>query len=283
MNKENNFKVKCLDTDGWDFLTKNKVYEFVNGHTFWDEGDSSTYKNYEDFKNHSGFNEGIFELVETCEQKEFDWQEFKAKNIAVHCKTEEEGKDFIKQAYKKGIMWSDKDINRINFDCYKHDTCYSCGAYIKNQLEFCCKAYFEDNKYKMVEWKDYMDDNEDKEKYNLTVQDIIDKADKKATYSLKGSNEDWVYRDGDIVNEYDESLADSYTVGGLLELRFKKLKPQIIKTYIEPMKAVKLISEGKPVWWESETGNNVLFNNPKANKVKIDMLLNGKWFVKEEV
>lgn len=39
--------------------------------------------------------------------KKFNWEEFKDKNnkIAVHCKTEEEAKDFCKQMHEHGLKW----------------------------------------------------------------------------------------------------------------------------------------------------------------------------------
>ena len=39
--------------------------------------------------------------------KKFNWDEFKNKDnkIAMHCKTEEEAKDFCKQMHEHGMKW----------------------------------------------------------------------------------------------------------------------------------------------------------------------------------
>ena len=45
----------------------------------------------------------------------FNWDEFKdADNkIAVHCKTEEEAKDFCKRMYEHGMKWRDGELFRM--------------------------------------------------------------------------------------------------------------------------------------------------------------------------
>ena len=45
--------------------------------------------------------------------KEFNWSEFKDTNniIAVHCKTEEEAKDFCKQMHEHGMRWLERAIS----------------------------------------------------------------------------------------------------------------------------------------------------------------------------
>ena len=45
--------------------------------------------------------------------KKFNWEEFKYKNnkIAVHCKTEEEAKDFCNQMHEHGIgEWKNEEL-----------------------------------------------------------------------------------------------------------------------------------------------------------------------------
>lgn len=56
--------------------------------------------------------------------KEFNWEEFKDKNnkIAVHCKTEEEAKDFCNQMYEHGMKWNNSTnsyIERTNWHVSK--------------------------------------------------------------------------------------------------------------------------------------------------------------------
>lgn len=120
----------------------------------------------------------------------------------------------------------------------------------------------------------------EQEEYNLTIQDIINEKDFKQLY--KSSN-GLVYKInfGELIYKgFDGKWKSNInTLKQILNMKFKKLEP--VKKYIDPMEAVKLISEGKEVWWKSNSGNLVLFNNPNTNNVKIDMLLSGKWFVKE--
>ena len=42
-------------------------------------------------------------------QKEFDWDKFKneSNKIVVHCRTEEEAKDFCRKMHEQGMRWRD--------------------------------------------------------------------------------------------------------------------------------------------------------------------------------
>ena len=63
--------------------------------------------------------------------KEFTWNEFRNNKVTVHCKTEEEAKDFIEVAYENDCKWSDKYRSFTNFDVYGCKTTYTCGSYKK--------------------------------------------------------------------------------------------------------------------------------------------------------
>ena len=86
--------------------------------------------------------------------KKFNWEKFLDKNnkIAVHCKTEEEAKDFCKQMHEHGLKWC-SEISYIKdtyFEVYKSRTCYdSKGKYAYDD-------YYEEERYKILEWSDYM-------------------------------------------------------------------------------------------------------------------------------
>ena len=58
---------------------------------------------------------------------EFNWEDFKNHKIGVHCKTEEEAKEFIKECYKHGIEWqrSNGDITTTKWS-KKGDMYYAC-------------------------------------------------------------------------------------------------------------------------------------------------------------
>ena len=87
--------------------------------------------------------------------KEFDWNSFCDKNndVAVHCKTEEEAKDFCKQMDLHGLRWcsgtSYLEVN--NYRWTQSKTCYS------NKGEYDEVKYYEDQNYHVLEWSDYME------------------------------------------------------------------------------------------------------------------------------
>lgn len=85
--------------------------------------------------------------------KKFNWDEFKnIKNkIAVHCKTEEEAKDFCKQMHEHGMKWCSGEsyLKETNYESCEEETCYIKG-------EFSPYQYYKSNGYEILEWSDYM-------------------------------------------------------------------------------------------------------------------------------
>lgn len=81
--------------------------------------------------------------------KQFNWEEFKDENnkIAVHCKTEDEAKDFCRKMHEHDIRWVDAEFTY--YDVYTKETCYTCAGY--SYSNFCKGA-----EYKILEWSDYM-------------------------------------------------------------------------------------------------------------------------------
>lgn len=86
--------------------------------------------------------------------RKFNWDEFKdADNkIAVHCKTEEEAKDFCKQMRGQGMKWRNGKsyLKNTNYDMFNERTCYY-GDGECSSLDFA-----ENHNYKILEWSDYM-------------------------------------------------------------------------------------------------------------------------------
>ena len=86
--------------------------------------------------------------------KQFDWNFFcdKNNNVAVHCKTKEEAKDFCKQMDLHGLRWSSGtsylEVN--NYRWTRSKTCYS------NKGDYDEVKYYEDHNYHVLEWSDYM-------------------------------------------------------------------------------------------------------------------------------
>ena len=89
--------------------------------------------------------------------KKFNWYEFKNKynKIAVHCKTEEEAKDFCKQMHEHGMKWcSGKSyMEKTNYKEYKGETCYVGFGM------FSSYRYYNSEGYEILEWSDCMQKN----------------------------------------------------------------------------------------------------------------------------
>ena len=115
--------------------------------------------------------------------RKFNWDEFKdADNkIAVHCKTEEEAKDFCRQMHEKGMRWSDGETLLENTVWYVHGekTCYVYG------VSFSHYRWAKKKGHRILEWGDYM-------------QKEFTKADLKSGMVVE-------YRDGDrrlVIDKY---------------------------------------------------------------------------------
>lgn len=83
----------------------------------------------------------------------FNWEEFKdADNkIAVHCKTEEEAKDFCKQMHKHRMKWRNGESYLKNTNYMRNEgTCYYGSG------EYSTRDFAEKYNYKILEWSDYM-------------------------------------------------------------------------------------------------------------------------------
>ena len=86
--------------------------------------------------------------------KKFNWDEFKNKDnkIAVHCKTEEEAKDFCRQMHEHGMRWCNDEsfLKATEYAIHEEKTCYSGSGTIGSF------AYFIGKGYKILEYGDYM-------------------------------------------------------------------------------------------------------------------------------
>lgn len=112
--------------------------------------------------------------VENVNEKTFGWDKFKDKNnkIAVHCKTEEEAKDFCKQMHEHGMKWIDglSYLEDTFFYFYKGRTGYtSHGMY--SDID-----WYAEKGYTILEWSDYMNVTKEKEaeKQDFTKSDLRD-------------------------------------------------------------------------------------------------------------
>lgn len=84
--------------------------------------------------------------------KNFNWEEFKNGEIAVHCDTEEKADDFLKECEKRNIKWIGGD-NATHHNHYSVNfglTCY-CGK--KGVLTYSDKVYFIQEGTTIVKWE----------------------------------------------------------------------------------------------------------------------------------
>ncbi|MCZ0666590.1 hypothetical protein OZZ17_03440 [[Ruminococcus] gnavus] len=83
----------------------------------------------------------------------FNWDEFNDTDnkIAVHCKTEEEAKDFCEKMHKQGMKWCSGEsyLKETNYKFCEEEMCYIRG-------EFSPYQYYKSKGYKILEWSDYM-------------------------------------------------------------------------------------------------------------------------------
>ena len=89
---------------------------------------------------------------------EFNWEEFKSSNskIAVHCKTEEEAKDFLTLCNKNKVKYLNDDIETY-FDIFKSETVYAIDWESSERIAFTCSEVWKNRGYTILEWSDYMD------------------------------------------------------------------------------------------------------------------------------
>lgn len=86
--------------------------------------------------------------------KNFNWEEFKNGEIAVHCDTEEKANDFLKECNKQGITWTDGD-KTTEINCwfwYEKDTSYACRDG-KSKLTFEFLKHYKDKGLETIKWE----------------------------------------------------------------------------------------------------------------------------------
>lgn len=135
----------------------------------------------------------------------------------MHCKTEEEAKDFCKRMHEHGMKWCSGEsyLKETNYKFCEEEICYIKG-------EFSPYQYYKSNGYEILEWSDYMQ----KEFAKADLKDgmvveyrdgdrrlVIDKylIGKKAHYEL---------------STYNENLEDGYP--GLTIMKVFKIRQRAI-------------------------------------------------------
>lgn len=104
--------------------------------------------------------------------RKFNWDEFKNEEnkIAVHCKTEEEAKDFCEKMHKQGMKWCSGEsyLKETNYKFCEEEMCYIRG-------EFSPYQYYKSNGYEILEWSDYM--NKEFTKADLRDGMVVEQRD----------------------------------------------------------------------------------------------------------
>lgn len=85
-------------------------------------------------------------------KREFDWERFKTEKIAVHCKTEEEAKDFCREMHEQRMKWKNcgSYVENTNYDVYPGKMCYYSNG------EYSSLKFAEEHSLTILEWSDYM-------------------------------------------------------------------------------------------------------------------------------
>ena len=145
--------------------------------------------------------------------KKFNWDESKNKDnkIAVHCKTEEEAKDFCKRMHEHGMKWRDGGSYLECTEYGKHlsETCYT------GYGEFTSYDFYKEREYKILEWSDYM--NKEFTKADLRDGMVVEQRDGNMYLVLAGMV---VRKRGyNRIGDYDDDLkCASYTGGDIVKV-----------------------------------------------------------------
>lgn len=182
--------------------------------------------------------------------KKFNWDEFKNKDnrIAVHCKTEEEAKDFCRQMHEQGMKWCNGESYLKNTNYMRNEgTCYYGSG------EYSTRDFAEKYNYKILEWSDYM--QKEFTKADLKDGMVVEQRDgnmylvlaglvvRKRGYNCIGDYGDDLkvadYAGGDIVKVYritPESLRciEDVFIKSNLELIWERKEPK--KMTVEEMR-----------------------------------------------
>lgn len=129
----------------------------------------------------------------------FNIEDYKDKYV-MHCKTEEEAKDFCRYLDNVGRKWCDgtkyTEMTHWNFD--KDKTCYDFNLGVYNSIE-----YFYNKKYQILEWGDFMTNNNKFTKADLKSGDVVLRRD--------GSVEIVCIETGTLIRKDEFNILDELT------------------------------------------------------------------------
>ncbi|GAA0817549.1 hypothetical protein [Clostridium tertium] len=208
--------------------------------------------------------------------KNFNWEEFKNGEIAVHCDTEEKANNFLNECDKQGIAWADGD-KTTEINCwllYKKNTSYVC-SFEKSKLEFGFLEYNKDKGLEIIKWEI------DKMK-ELTFKEVIENIKEGEVWESTVKTVSLI--NGAINIERKNEIETYYIYIKESEL-FKLQRKEY--TFQEAFKAYE---EGKEIescytatkFCENEyLENNVYADWKLGVRFKVDEI-KGKWYINEE-
>ena len=110
-------------------------------------------------------------------KKEFNWEEFKNKNIVVNCRNEEEVNNFLKECELNKIKVRSY-TREFSYETYHSDVCYRCED---NDLYYADRSFYNNNyDYDIVRWSDYKDNKKELnyiEVYKYPLETIFKSGD----------------------------------------------------------------------------------------------------------
>lgn len=130
----------------------------------------------------------------------FDFDYYKDKNVAIHCKSKTQAKKLCKLMHKNGLKWKSGDsyYNRIGYKLFEDQICYT--------LKGLCAPFefYKRNNYIIIEFEDIVSGKYDRRKKMFTKKDL-----KNGDYIKLRNGEMGMYIvNGGFVNEV-HSLNDS--------------------------------------------------------------------------
>ena len=110
-------------------------------------------------------------------KKEFNWEEFKNKKMAVNCKNEEEVNNFFKECELNEIKVPSL-VKKFSYETYNSEVCYKYGD--DNFLYYANRNFYSNYGYDIISWTDYMDNKQELnyiEVYKYPLESIFKSGD----------------------------------------------------------------------------------------------------------
>ena len=142
---------------------------------------------------------------------EFNWEDFKNGKIGVHCKTEEEAEEFIKECYKHGLKWCYSDENTTHWEEVRERNYYTYDRHIYygnlnwKPNEITVVEYKEDNKMELKEGMIIECRNRDRYLLRTACGELIASSDDKymgLDYDKELNENQYFIKDFDVMKVY---------------------------------------------------------------------------------